>query len=214
MASSWERPAPCVGGGAWGEGPGWGVWPAALSTTGMLGNGLSGGGSLRWGLNESCQSTAFLFNTHATLIPPETVTQEQNKTLLTPKASGIALHFKCIRLSYYSTCISQSRLRTRRLTNTDQIKTSFTYFKEINHLWSWIVNNRHLRFNWTDSKDKENKIPDRWKYRAIEKTTHKVWAGMRSIQSISVIVSAGMEELITTSHTLVEAQWGKQRLLF
>lgn len=40
-----------------------------------------------------------------------------------------------------------------------------------------------------------------------------VWAGMRSIQSISVIVSAGMEELITASHTLVEAQWGKQEVV-
>lgn len=41
-----------------------------VKTTGMLGLAGSWGWCFRWGLKESCQSTAFLFKTHATLIPP------------------------------------------------------------------------------------------------------------------------------------------------
>lgn len=54
-----------LGGVAWEACPVGGACPPLLSTTGMLGDVV-----LRWGLNESCQSTAFLFNTHTLLIPP------------------------------------------------------------------------------------------------------------------------------------------------
>lgn len=54
-----------LGGVAWEVCPVGGACPPLLSTTGMLGDVV-----LRWGLNESCQSTAFLFNTHTLLIPP------------------------------------------------------------------------------------------------------------------------------------------------
>lgn len=57
-----------LGGVAWGVCPVGGACPPLLSTTGMLGDVV-----LWWGLNESCQSTAFLFNTHTLLIPPQPV---------------------------------------------------------------------------------------------------------------------------------------------
>lgn len=60
-----------LGGVAWGVCPVGGACPPLLSTTGMLGDVL-----LWWGLNESCQSTAFLFNTHTLLIPPQPVQGE------------------------------------------------------------------------------------------------------------------------------------------
>lgn len=60
-----------LGGVAWGVCPVGGACPPLLSTTGMLGDVV-----LWWGLNESCQSTAFLFNTHTLLIPPQPVQRE------------------------------------------------------------------------------------------------------------------------------------------
>lgn len=60
-----------LGGVVWGVCPVGGACPPLLSTTGMLGDVV-----LWWGLNESCQSTAFLFNTHTLLIPPQPVGSE------------------------------------------------------------------------------------------------------------------------------------------
>lgn len=62
----WCRLTCWLGGVAWGVCPVGGACPPLLSTTGMLGDVV-----LWWGLNESCQSTAFLFNTHTLLIPPQ-----------------------------------------------------------------------------------------------------------------------------------------------
>lgn len=68
-----------LGGVAWGVCPVGGACPPLLSTTGMLGDVL-----LWWGLNESCQSTAFLFNTHTLLIPPQPVkTDRETNTRVT-----------------------------------------------------------------------------------------------------------------------------------
>lgn len=61
-----------LGGVAWGVCPVGGACPPLLSTTGMLGDVV-----LWWGLNESCQSTAFLFNTHTLLIPPQPVSTRE-----------------------------------------------------------------------------------------------------------------------------------------
>lgn len=111
-----------LGGVAWGVCPVGGACPPLLSTTGMLGDVV-----LWWGLNESCQSTAFLFNTHTLLIPPQPVQKEMH-------------------LSHTNTSILNQHMgQTKCLSGSDEVDAEFILQDGEPMLGGWFIGFNYLK---------------------------------------------------------------------